>query len=125
MLEPKGRRVAITGIAFTMYPVSDVARAVAFYRDTLGLEKAGLDLDYWVEFDVGGATFGVGNFEQVGTPGSAQSLSLEVDDMTAFRAKLTGDGCDSMEPFETPVCFISSVRDPDGNTVYLHQAKAQ
>ena len=115
--------MAINGIAFTMYPVSDMARATAFYRDALGLTKSGLDLEYWVEFDVGGGTFGIGNFEQVGAPGSAQSLSLEVSDMTAFRETLTSAGYESMEPFETPLCFISSVRDPDGNTVYLHQAK--
>lgn len=106
-----------------MYPVADVPRAVAFYTDVLGLKKAGLDLEYWVEFDIAGNTFGIGNFEQVGKPGTAQSVSLEVDDMTAFRKMLTDHGVESTEPFETPVCWISSLRDPDLNTVYLHQAK--
>ena len=70
-------------VAFTMYPVTDVPRAVAFYRDGLGLTQAGLNTDFWVEFDVGGSTFGVGNFEQVGTAGTAQSLAIEVDDVAA------------------------------------------
>ena len=116
--------MAVTGIAFTMYPVTDVPRAVAFYEGALGLKKTEVDMPYWVEFEAGGATFGVGTFEQVGTPGTAQSVSLEVDDMAAFRAHLLEHGFESTEPFETPACFISGVRDPDGNLVYLHQAKA-
>jgi len=115
--------MAATGIAFTMYPVTDVARAVAFYHEGLGLPKSGLELEYWVEFEVGGGTFGVGNFEQVGTPGTAQSLALEVDDLPAFRARLAERGVQATEPHELPNCRISVVRDPDGNQVWLHQSK--
>ncbi len=113
-----------TRIAFVMYPVTDMERAVAFYQDVLGLRKSGIDQPYWVEFEVAGTTFGVGNFEQVGKPGTAQSLALEVADMTQFRAALTRGGVESSEPYETPICFISAVRDPDGNQIWLHQAKA-
>ncbi|MEO6835499.1 MAG: VOC family protein [Candidatus Tumulicola sp.] len=115
--------MTVSGVAFVMYPVSDVPRAVAFYRDVLGLTKAGLESEYWVEFDVAGATFGIGNFEQVGKPGTAQSLALEVSDMTAARAELSKQGSESSEPFETPHCFISVVSDPDGNQIWLHQKK--
>ena len=113
----------VTGIAFTMYPVSDVPRAVAFYRDRLGLKQTEVDMPYWVEFDIGGGCFGVGNFEQVGAPGSAQSLALEVGDLEVLRADLIAHQVDVTEAFETPVCFISVVKDPDGNQVWLHQAK--
>ena len=115
--------MAISGVAFAMYPVTDIPRAVAFYRDVLGLTKAGLDLEYWVEFDVAGATFGIGNFEQVGIAGSAQSLALEVSDLAALRAALAEHGIESSEPFETPVCRISETKDPDGNRIWLHEAK--
>ncbi len=107
-----------------MYPVSDMGRAVAFYRDVLGLAAGDVASEFWTEFDVAGGTFGVGNFEQVGKPGSAQSLALEVADMAAFRRQLSEGGVASTEPHETPVCFISLVRDPDGNQVWLHQAKS-
>lgn len=110
-------------IAFVMYPVTDMSRATAFYRDALGLEQEGLASDYWVEFDVAGATFGIGNFEQVGTPGTAQSLAIEVPDMAAARADLAQRGVESTEPFETQICYISMVRDPDGNQIWLHQSK--
>ena len=115
----------VTSIAFTMYPVTDIPRAVAFYQDVLGLKKDGLELPFWVEFDIAGATFGIGTFEQVGSPGTAQSLAVEVDDMTAFRAHLAAAGYESTEPFQTPFCFISTVKDPDGNQIYLHQRKPE
>ena len=115
--------MAIKHVAFTMYPVTDLPRAVAFYRDGLGLKQDGLDTDFWVEFDVGGATFGVGTFEQVGTPGTAQSLAIEVDDVVAFRSQLAARGVDATEPHELAACWISVVKDPDGNQVWLHQVK--
>ena len=115
--------MAVTSIAFIMYPVADMPRAVAFYRDVLGLEQSGIAADFWVEFEIAGSTFGLGNFEQVGQPGSAQSLALEVPDLETFRASLAEHGVASTEPYETPVCWISVVRDPDGNQVCLHQSK--
>lgn len=115
--------MGVSAIAFVMYPVTDVPRAVAFYRDTLGLRPSGNEASYWVEFEIAGGTFGIGNFEQVGEPGSAQSLALEVSDLVAFRAMLDERGVMSREPFETPICWISGVMDPDGNRVWLHQSK--
>jgi predicted enzyme related to lactoylglutathione lyase len=107
-----------------MYPVTDLPRAVAFYRDVVGLTPAGLASDAWVEFEVGGTTFGVGNFPQVGVPGTATSLMLEVDDLDAYRAELLAKhGIDVPAAFETPVCFITGFKDPDGNAIGLHQAK--
>ncbi len=117
--------MATPTIAFTMYPVTDVPRAVAFYQDGLGLTKSGLELEYWVEFEVGGGTFGVGNFEQVGTPGTAQSLALEVADIESARARLAEHGAEATEPHELANCRISVVRDPDGNQIWLHQSKAR
>jgi predicted enzyme related to lactoylglutathione lyase len=115
--------MAVAGIAFLMYPVTDVPRAVAFYRDGLGLKQGGLGQEFWVEFDVDGATFGVGNFKQVGTPGTAQSLALEVADLPAFRNSLAERGVEASEPHELTNCWISVVHDPDGNQVWLHQLK--
>ncbi len=115
--------MSIQAIAFTMYPVTDMPRAVAFYRDALGLTQSGLNSDFWVEFDAGGGTFGVGNFEQVGKPGTAQSLALEVADLPGMRSELAERGIDASEPHELTNCWISVVHDPDGNQVWLHQSK--
>ncbi|MBC5800582.1 MAG: VOC family protein [Candidatus Eremiobacteraeota bacterium] len=109
--------------AFTMYPVTDMERAIAFYRDVLELPPGDLASPVWVEFDIAGTTFGVGTFEQIGVPGSAQSLALEVDDLAAFRARLAERGADASEPHELTNCWISVLRDPDGNQIWLHQSK--
>lgn len=106
-----------------MYPVTEMPRAVAFYRDVLGLTKAGLDSEAWVEFDVAGCTFGIGNFEQVGKPGSGQSLALEISNLAGFRKTLSDRGVDSSEPHDLTNCSISVVSDPDGNQIWLHQLK--
>jgi predicted enzyme related to lactoylglutathione lyase len=111
-------------VAFVMYPVTDMARAADFYSGVLGFEQSGLASDFWMEYEVGGVTFGIGNFEQVGKAGTAQSLAVEVGDISAARAELAGRGVETTEPFETQVCFISVLSDPDGNQIVLHQAKA-
>lgn len=115
--------MAVSSIAFTMYPVTGMQRATAFYTDVLGLQKTDFASDFWCEFDVAGATFGIGNFEQVGTPGSAQSLALEVPDVAALRASLAERGIEVSEPHDLKICLISVVRDPDGNSIWLHQTK--
>ncbi len=115
--------MAASAIAFTMYPVSDLPRAKAFYQDALGLRPGEVATDYWLEFDVAGGTFGIGNFEQVGTPGTAQSLALEVPDLARMRATLAEHGVAVDAPHELAHCSIAVVRDPDGNQIWLHQAK--
>jgi predicted enzyme related to lactoylglutathione lyase len=110
-------------LAFIMYPVSDIAASAKFYEDALGFERSGVAADFWIEYALGDATFGIGTFPQVGTPGTAQALAIEVDDLAATRAALAAKGVASTEPFETPVCFISVMQDPDGNKIVLHHAK--
>ncbi|SRR5579884_239490 len=113
----------VSSIAFTMYPVTDLERAEAFYRDALGLAPGEFRSPVWIEFDVAGGTFGIGNFEQVGTPGSAQALALEIADLDGFRERLREHGVEASEPHPLPNCRIATVRDPDGNTVWLHESK--
>lgn len=113
----------IKHVAFIMYPVADMPRAVAFYRDALGLQSGELTADFWNEFEIAGTTFGIGNFAQVGTPGSAQSLSLEVPDIHAAQADLRAKNVDASDPHDLGNCWVVAVKDPDGNTVWLHQRK--
>lgn len=115
--------MAVSAIAFTMYPVTDLSRAKAFYLEALGLAPGGIATDYWFEFEVAGGTFGIGNFEQVGTAGTAQSLALEVPDLAALRAALATRGIESSEPTQLATCAIAVVSDPDGNRIWLHEKK--
>jgi predicted enzyme related to lactoylglutathione lyase len=112
-------------MAFVAYSVSDVPRAVAFYRDTIGLKPGEMFGDQWAEFDVGGIAFGVGNGEAIGiTPGSQFSAAFEVDDVEKAREKLAGAGVAVSDVMDSPVCFTCFVTDPDGNRFALHQRKA-
>lgn len=114
----------IDHLAFVMYPVTDMTRAAEFYEKALGLKRSGLESGYWIEYDIAGQTLGIGNFEQVGKPGSANALALEVDDVHAMASRLREQGFDVTEPHDLTNCFLSVVKDPDGNGIWLHQRKS-
>ena len=115
----------IKRIAFTMYPVTDMDRARKFYEGELGLVKTS---DYghnkWVEYDPGGC-FAITNMVPGLTPSSTSGgVAFEVDDIKAVMAKLKASGVSiKMDVFESPVCWMGVVLDPDGNAVTLHQLK--
>jgi predicted enzyme related to lactoylglutathione lyase len=114
----------VKDIAFFAYSVRDVPRALAFYRDTLGLTPGESFGDHWVEFDVGSTTFGIGNGEALGfVPGSSTGAAFEVDDIHAMRERLKQSGMDVSELHEFPVCFSVFASDPEGNRFALHQRK--
>jgi len=117
--------MAVKDIAFVAYSVADVPRAVAFYRDVVGLKPGQLFGEHWAEFDVGSTTFGVGHGESIGiAPGSQHSAAFEVDDAAAMRENFQSKGIKVSELHESPVCFSCFVTDPDGNRFALHQRKA-
>jgi catechol 2,3-dioxygenase-like lactoylglutathione lyase family enzyme len=115
----------IQSFAFVMYPVSDMDRAVAFYRDTLGLKLDGEAGDRWTEFDVGGQTLVITTVPVGPKPGEVHALALEVDDLAAFRRELSAKGIETPQDFESPVCWMAPVHDPDGNSITLHQLKSK
>jgi len=114
-------------MAFVAYPVSDVARAVTFYRDTIGLTPGESFGDSWMEFDIGTTTFAVvGNAESIGlTPGTQFSAAFEVNDIAVMRTSLTEKNVAVTEVMDFPVCFTAFVTDPDGNRFALHERKAR
>lgn len=115
----------IKGMAFVAYSVSEVPRAVAFYRDVVGLKPEGLASEYWVEFNAGETTFGVGRGEGLGiAPGTAFSAAFEVEDLAKMREHLLAHGVDVSEIREGPLCTSCFANDPDGNRFALHQCKA-
>ncbi|MGH7285783.1 MAG: VOC family protein [Polyangiaceae bacterium] len=115
----------IKRIAFTMYPVTDMARARKFYEGELGLTKSSAyQDDKWIEYDPGGC-FAISNMVPGIKPSSSSgAIAFEVDDVKALTLKLKASGVSvKMDAFETPVCWMSVVLDPDGNSVMLHQLK--
>jgi len=110
------------GLAFIAYSVKDVPRALAFYRDVVGFTPGQSFGDHWAEFDVGDATFGIGNVESIGVPaGSQRAAAFEVADIVAEQARLRSNGVEVSDIHEFPACRACSVTDPDGNRFWLHQ----
>lgn len=118
----------ITEIAFSTYPVLDMARARAFYEGVLGLQVT-MNQDmgedgHWLEFDIGPGTLGLGRYKDFKPTPDGCTVGLEVENFDEAVAKLKAANTPiKMGPFETPVCHMILVHDPDGNTIILHKRK--
>ena len=54
------------------------------------------------------------------------SVALEVEDFDAAVAHLRANHVKfRIEPMPTPVCHMTMIYDPDGNTICLHKRKAK
>jgi predicted enzyme related to lactoylglutathione lyase len=120
----------VTEIAFSCYPVTDMARARKFYEGALGLkatyvvgEPGGMQ---WTEYDIANGTLSIGAGAPDWKPrGDGCSVGLEVEDFEAAVAHLKANGVKfKMEPFPTPVCRMAFIYDPDGNTLCIHKRNA-
>lgn len=117
----------IRAVDFVTYNVSNYQKALAFYRDILGLKLSHEFGGQWAEFDTGNVTLAIGvwgkNLGPDGQKGGA-TVALAVDDLQATVAELRAKGLPIVEgPHETPVCHMVGVMDPDGNTIMFHQRK--
>ncbi|MEO7109864.1 MAG: VOC family protein [Polyangiaceae bacterium] len=115
----------IKRIAFTMYPVTDMARARKFYEEDLGLVKTAEYGAKWVEYDPGGC-FAITTMIPDVKPSSNSggSIAFEVDNLDELLASLKAKGVTvKMDNMDTPVCNMAVVLDTEGNAVTLHQLK--
>ena len=116
-------------IAFTMYPVVDVARAREFYEGTLGLAHGSLgqqDGQYWIEYDLpGGGCLALTNSTPAKPSEAAGgTVAFEVDDLDTLVAHLKGKGVAfRSDIITTPVCRMAVCVDSEGNSLLLHQLK--
>lgn len=117
--------IRVREIAFTGYPVKDLAKARRFYETVLQLtpsivpEEGG-----WVEYDVNGAAFFIGVFEDWAPSPSGPSVAFEVEDIDHTMQVLRDEQVPVYkEPFETPGCHLAVIGDPDGNAILIHQRK--
>jgi catechol 2,3-dioxygenase-like lactoylglutathione lyase family enzyme len=113
----------VTGTDFVVLPTRDLARAVTFYTETLGLPcsvnrpEAG-----FAEFETGNLTLNVLHSEQMGRKFVANDspVALRVDDLEAARAELEQRGVAFDMQLDTGWCTFVRFHDPDGNTLLLH-----
>jgi predicted enzyme related to lactoylglutathione lyase len=99
------------------YHVSDMERAVSFYRDILGLQLA--SRDQVARFEIDGVLF-----ELVpGTPGGGGggSLCLKTPDLAKTTEELTRRGVPVSDPRSVENGTLAFLEDPDGNQICLWQ----
>jgi predicted enzyme related to lactoylglutathione lyase len=122
--------IRIKEIAYIGYPVTDVARARAFFEGLLNL-KPSTQFEHegrsWIEYDIGAATLAISNMSAGQWKPSADgpSVALEVADFDAAIETLRGAKIPfAVEPMDSGVCRMAIVLDPDGNAIAIHQRKA-
>lgn len=108
-------------VDFVAIPTRDIARAVEWYREVLGLEPGAegeveapnLTLSFWNP-ETDGETF---------QPNVA-GVALRVADVKEACAELVEGGGELVGIEDTGVCNMGFCKDPDGNTVILHRRYA-
>jgi catechol 2,3-dioxygenase-like lactoylglutathione lyase family enzyme len=107
-------------VDFVSVPTRDSARAVAWYRDVLGLpvseytdtevETTNVTLSFWNPEDQG-ETF-VAN---------ENGIALRVEDVQAAVEEVRANGAEVIGIQDSGVCHMGFVKDPDGNVLILHR----
>ena len=111
-------------VDFITIPTRDVPRAVAFYRDMLGLpeststdgevETPNVTLSFWNPVEEG-----------LEFQPNVAGFALRVANVEASRRELEAKGVAFMgETFDSRVCHMGFFKDPDGNVVILHRRYA-
>lgn len=120
------RTFKITGLDLSGYMVKDAARAIAFYRDVLGLEPVMVYPDNrGAEYELpDGTTFGLWGGGGVVMPFQpSNGILFAVDDLDAALSAIKARGIPVVMERETPNCFLAMINDTEGNIVTLHKRK--
>jgi predicted enzyme related to lactoylglutathione lyase len=103
-----------------LYPVPDVAAAVTFYQEGLGLKVKFTDGDRFAALDGGGVTFAVAAAEE-SVAGSTPAASFKVADAAAAADRLAAAGATVVTPAtEGPHEVRAVLRDPAGNPFVVY-----
>jgi uncharacterized protein YndB with AHSA1/START domain/predicted enzyme related to lactoylglutathione lyase len=120
------RGFTITGMDLSGFMVKDAPRAIAFYRDVLGLEPVTVySGDRGAEYVLpDGSDFGLWGGGGPIPFQPSNGILFAVDDLDAAVAALKARGIPILMQNETPNCFMASIADPEGNSIFLHKRKA-
>ena len=113
----------VKGVATVWLPVTDIERAVGFYRDTLGLSVSSQQPE-WAELEAEGLKIGL-NARDEETPGGDGGAVVafrpdgEIDDTVS---ELEGKGVEFAAGgiSEHPWGRVATFQDPDGNDLQLY-----
>jgi len=117
--------MAVQKLQNAYYVTSDMARAVGFYRDALGLDLVFQDGDKWTQFKAGGVNFAMASDEEAPDTAMGATIVFEVDDIDAMTLSLQAAGAEILDTRDMGDHGRTlSFRDPDGNLVQLYQRSA-
>ena len=124
MAEQVKNGIKITGIDIHAYFVKDAKRAVAFYRDVLGLVPDE-ESEQGAEFTLAdGSTFGVWDPQGAMPWEKGLGVMFAVEDIDAAVESARSKGAKFGDVIETSLCRMSVGEDSEGNQVILHKRKA-
>ncbi|MGH7962755.1 MAG: VOC family protein [Candidatus Binatia bacterium] len=113
--------MAVKKFSSAYYVVKNMDEAVAFYKDTLGLNVKFRDGNRWTQFDVNGVGVALADPSEGSVPpGSGATVVLEVDNLMETRELLTGKGI-----AVNPIVDMGghgkyfTTKDPSGNIVQI------
>jgi catechol 2,3-dioxygenase-like lactoylglutathione lyase family enzyme len=110
-------------VDFVSVPTRDYERAIAWYRDVLGLPLSEYSKG---EVETPNVTLAFWNPEAEGEEfvPNAAGFALRVADVTAAVEEVRAAGGEVMGIVDSGVCHMGFVKDPDGNTLILHHRYA-
>ena len=116
--------VQVECVDFISIPTRNVARAVAWYRETLGLPESDVT-DGELEAPNVTLSFWEPEREELPFVANEAGFALRVADVAAARAELEAKGVEFLaETWDSGVCHFAAFRDPDGNALILHRRYA-
>jgi catechol 2,3-dioxygenase-like lactoylglutathione lyase family enzyme len=107
-------------VDFVSVPTRDTARAVAWYRDVLGLPVSEFTEG---EVETPNVTLSFWSPEADGEPFQANTagIALRVADVAAAVEEVSAAGAEVIGIEDSGVCHMGFVKDPDGNVLILHR----
>jgi catechol 2,3-dioxygenase-like lactoylglutathione lyase family enzyme len=110
-------------VDFVSVPTRDVAAAVAWYREVLGLAESSYTEG---EVEAPNVTLSFWNPEADGEPFVANSagVGLRVPDVHRAVEEVRAAGAEVIGIEDSGVCHMGFVKDPDGNVLILHRRYA-
>jgi catechol 2,3-dioxygenase-like lactoylglutathione lyase family enzyme len=110
----------IEQVDFVSVPTRDSARAVAWYRDVLGLPVSEFTEG---EVETPNVTLSFWNPEEQGEKfvPNENGVALRVEDVEAALEEARTAGAEVIGIEDSGVCHMGFVKDPDGNVLILHR----
>jgi predicted enzyme related to lactoylglutathione lyase len=116
----------VTAIAFVGIPVTEIKRAREFYESVLGLEPdPEMTGERWTEYSIGAGTLAIACIGDEWKPSDqGTSAALEVENLEEAIARLEERKV-PFDRFDSPVCRMAAIQDPDGNKLIIHKLKSE